>query len=935
MDQENNTTNRIIPVNVDEEMKNSYLDYAMSVIVSRAIPDVCDGLKPVHRRILYCMQESGYDWNKPFRKSARIVGEILGKYHPHGDTAVYFSMVRMAQPFSINMPLVDGQGNFGSVDGDSPAAMRYTEARLSKVAYKIFEDIEFETTDFVPNYDGSTKEPKVLPSKYPNLLVNGSGGIAVGMATNIPTHNLGEVIDACLLYMENPDVTFEEIMRVIPGPDFPTGGYILRNKGLLDYMKTGRGIVLMRAKTTIETSSNGKQSIIVTEIPYQVNKAKLIEKIAELANNKEIDGITDIRDESDKDGIRVVIELRKDVSADVVLNHLYKNTALQTSFGVNMLALHEGRPDIFNIKSIISIFIDFRKDIVVKRVKFQLKMARIKIHIVAGLVIAVYNIDEVIALIKSSKDTKDAKEKLLQRDWNIFDTYEYLKYASVEFTNHDKTVRLTEEQAQAILDLKLSKLTNLERDKLLSDIKELASEIQRFLDILNSDSEIEKIIKNELIEIKNEFATKRKTEIISYNQDFNEEDLIENETVVITVSKEGYIKSSSIDAYKTQKRGGKGRNGMATKEEDFVKDVFVANTHDTLLFFTSKGKVYQSKVYKIPMGSLASKGKAIVNLLPIEKNEKISTILTYTKNLSLDLNIIFATSSGMVRRNKLKDFVKVNANGKIAIKLDQDEDLIKVALSSDDRDVTLATKFGKCVRFPVSDLRTFVGRNSHGVTGIKLIGDDRVISMAIINHDNSSHQEREILLQKMKDESISEDEMNEIKSKQDIILTVTENGFGKKTSSFEYRTTSRGGVGIKNIDQNEKTGVSVGVFSVKDDDDVVLITDKGKMIRFSVKDIRTTSRVTQGVILFRIDQDEKVVSAVTVEDQDTDEKAKEIADFKEYDQSSNDFDENAESNGFENSDVEDELLNEDDLEENIKNSEIDFEDFENNSDDEK
>lgn len=865
--EENELNNRIITVNVDDEMKKSYLDYAMSVIVSRAIPDVCDGLKPVHRRILYCMHESGYDWNKPFKKSARIVGEILGKYHPHGDSAVYFAMVRLAQPFSINLPMVDGQGNFGSIDGDSPAAMRYTEARLKKVAYKLIEDIEFDTIDFVPNYDGSLDEPSVLPAKFPNLLVNGSGGIAVGMATNIPTHNLGEVIDACLLYMDNHDVSYEELAKVMPGPDFPTGGYILKNKGLTEYAKTGRGIILMRGKTRIEEHKN-RTAIIIDEVPYQVNKAKLVEKIAELVNNKEIEGISEIRDESDKEGIRVAIDLKKDASPEIILNQLYKNTPLQTSFGVNMLALNKGRPETFNIKSVLSVFVEFRKEIVIRRTKYQLKLAREKIHIIAGLVVAVYNIDEVIKLIKESKDTKEAKEKLLSRPWNIFDTYEYLKFASVKFTNNDTEIFLTDTEAQAILDLKLSKLTNLERSKLLEDIASLANDIKRFLEILNSETEILNIIRGELREIKSEFATKRKTEIIPYIADFNEEDLIENEQVVITVSNDGYIKTSSLDAYKTQKRGGKGRSGMFTKEEDFVKDVFVSNTHDSLLFFSTKGKVYQSKVYKLPMSSLNSRGKAIINLLPLDKNEKISTILPLSRGVSEDLNIIFSTSSGMVRRNKLKDFINIQSNGKIAIKLEGDEQLIGVSICDDNKDILLATHLGKCVRFPISDLRVFSGRNSRGVTGIKLIGDDTVISMILINHDSASYLEREELLNKIKSNNISSDEMEEIRSKADILLTVTENGYGKRTSSLEYRTTSRGGVGIKNIEKTDKTGNVIATCKVKEDEDIVLITDQGQMIRISASDIRITSRVTQGVILFRIADNAKVVSAVPLQSED-------------------------------------------------------------------
>lgn len=878
--EENELNNRIITVNVDDEMKKSYLDYAMSVIVSRAIPDVCDGLKPVHRRILYCMHESGYDWNKPFKKSARIVGEILGKYHPHGDSAVYFAMVRLAQPFSINLPMVDGQGNFGSIDGDSPAAMRYTEARLKKVAYKLIEDIEFDTIDFVPNYDGSLDEPSVLPAKFPNLLVNGSGGIAVGMATNIPTHNLGEVIDACLLYIDNHNVSYEELAKVMPGPDFPTGGYILKNKGLTEYAKTGRGIILMRGKTRIEEHKN-RTAIIIDEVPYQVNKAKLVEKIAELVNNKEIEGISEIRDESDKEGIRVAIDLKKDASPEIILNQLYKNTPLQTSFGVNMLALNKGRPETFNIKSVLSVFVEFRKEIVIRRTKHQLRLAREKIHIIAGLVVAVYNIDAVIKLIKESKDTKEAKEKLLSKSWNIFDTYAYLKFASVKFTNNDTEIFLTETEAQAILDLKLSKLTNLERSKLLEDIASLANDIKKFLEILNSETEILNIIRGELREIKSEFATKRKTEIIPYIADFNEEDLIENEQVVITVSNDGYIKTSSLDAYKTQKRGGKGRSGMFTKEEDFVKDVFVSNTHDSLLFFSTKGKVYQSKVYKLPMSSLNSRGKAIINLLPLDKNEKISTILPFSRGVSEDLNIIFSTSSGMVRRNKLKDFINIQSNGKIAIKLEGNEQLVGVSICDDNKDILLATHLGKCVRFPISDLRVFSGRNSRGVTGIKLIGDDTVISMILINHDSASYLEREELLNKIKSNNISSDEMEEIRSKADILLTVTENGYGKRTSSLEYRTTSRGGVGIKNIEKTDKTGNVIATCKVREDEDIVLITDQGQMIRISASDIRITSRVTQGVILFRIADNAKVVSAVPLQSEDKEPILKNQGDSRE------------------------------------------------------
>lgn len=880
---ENINDDAIVPVNITEEMKKSYLDYAMSVIVSRAIPDVCDGLKPVHRRILFCMKESGYDYNKPFKKSARIVGEVIGKYHPHGDRAVYDAMVRMAQDFSMELPLVDGQGNFGSMDGDPAAAMRYTEARLKKVTYKLIEDIDFETVNFIPNYDESLVEPVVLPTKFPNLLVNGSGGIAVGMATNIPTHNLSEVIDASIYYIDNGGMTIDELLKIMPGPDFPTGGIVVGRGGIRRYFETGRGIITIRGRAKIE-EQGGRSSIIINEVPYQVNKAKLVERIAQLAHEKVIENITAVRDESDKEGVRVVVEVRKDSSPDIVLNQLYKETQLQISFGVNMLALNNGRPDVFGVLGVIKTFISFRRDVVVKRTKYELRIARERVHVLTGLVLAVINIDQVIAIIKSSSDTKEAKEGLLSVDWDAAEVSEYIKLVDVQKIEDGK-FRFSEKQVQSILDLKLNRLTGLERGKLSEEINTLAKNIAELLKILNSEQLILGVIKEELLDVKKEFGEKRKTDVEEDPGVFEEHDFIEPEDNVITVSNCGYIKRVPLDSYKAQKRGGRGKLGMSTKDADFVKNVFVANTHDTVLFFTSKGFVYRSKVYKLPVGAPTAKGKAIVNLLSVDSDETISTVLTLDSNKTDELsekNIIFSTSMGSIRRNKLKDFMNIQSNGKRAIKLAGGEKLISVAICDDESDIIVATYLGRCVRFHVSDLRVFASHNSSGVRGIKLIGQDHVISMCVVNPNSYTVEEREEYLKYSSWSKKSDDQLESptlsvltkekielMGAKEEFFVTVTEKGYGKRTSSYEYRTTSRGGIGVKNIEISEKNGNVVSVFKIIDgEEDIMITTNTGQLIRFPVSDIRITGRATQGVIIFRIADGEKVTSALPISSTD-------------------------------------------------------------------
>ena len=879
METENNKQD-IIPVAIDEEMQKSYLDYAMSVIVARALPDVRDGLKPVHRRIIYSMTENGFDYNKAFRKSARIVGDVIGKYHPHGDVAVYESMVRMAQPFSMRECLINGQGNFGSMDGDSPAAMRYTEARLSKIAHSLTEDLYSDTVDFQPNYDESLQEPKLLPTRFPNLLVNGANGIAVGMATNVPTHNLGEVIDACVAVIDNPEITVDELLNVIQGPDFPTGGIILGRAGIISAFKTGRGSIMIRAKTHVEEIRKDRFAIVMTEVPYQVNKAKLIEKIAAYVNEKVIEGISDLRDESDREGVRVVIELKRDANADVVLNQLFKNTQMQTSFGVNMLALHNGRPKLVNLLDVLKIFIEFREEIVVRRTRFNLNKARDRAHLLIGLAIAVANIDEVVRIIKTSKDPGTAKTTLMTVEWEAEDIAPLIYLVNDPNSIYvDGKCRLTEAQAQAILDLKLHRLTGLERTKISDELSSLAEQIKDFLDILSSKERVYGIIREELTKIKEDFANPRRTAIEEAGEELDDEDYIQKEDMVVTISNTGYIKRVPLNTYRAQKRGGKGRTGMETKEEDFVHDLFVANTHTPVLFFSTIGIAYKMKVYKIPLAGPKSRGKALVNVLPIKENEALSTVLALPDESEWnDHDIVFATSKGTVRRNKLSDFVNVKASGKIAMKFEGKEKLVSVSLCKDGMDVMLASKMGKCVRFPVSELRVFNSRSSTGVRAMKLVGDDEVISMTVLNNGSLTHEEREEYVKYSNWQRRSKEEMvvdqvmtppakyEEMKSLEQMLITITEKGLAKRTSSFEYRTSGRGVQGVKNIDMNSKTGKVVAVFPVNENDEVMLVTDSGKLIRCPVDNIRITGRSAQGVILFRVEQNEKVVSAVRLVD---------------------------------------------------------------------
>ncbi len=894
MSEDNNLvgkTQDISPVEISEEMRRSYLDYAMSVIVSRALPDVRDGLKPVHRRIIYSAYENGYDYNRPFRKSARIVGDVLGKYHPHGDSSVYDAMVRLAQPFSMRVPLIDGQGNFGSMDGDSAAAMRYTEARLAKVAHALIDDIDKDTVDFMPNYDESLQEPTVLPARYPNLLVNGTNGIAVGMATNIPPHNLGEVCDACCAYIDNPDISVEDLIKIVPGPDFPTGGLILGYSGAKSAYLTGRGSVMMRAKCTIEEIHKDKEAIIVHEIPYQVNKAAMIQRIAELLKEKKIEGISEIRDESDRHGVRVVIEIKRDFQADVVLNQLYKYTPLQTSFGMNMLAIYNGRPVMLTLRDIVKAFVEFREEVIRRRTIFELNKARDRAHTLVGLAIAVENVDPVIELIRTSSNPQEAKEALLSKAWPAGDVEALVQLIDEPDRKVENgTYRLSEAQAKAILDLKLQRLTGLERDKIHDELRELGDEIKECLSILGSREKLYGIMRDELVEIKDAYANPRRTKIEDIEYETDIESLIQREEMVVTVTEAGYIKRVPLNAYKAQKRGGKGKSGMATKEEDFVTRLFVASTHTPVLFFSSKGLVYKMKVYKLPLGSPTSKGKPFINLLPLDAGETITTIMKLPGNEAecKDLSIMFATASGNVRRNSLMDFVNVQANGKIAMKLDDGDKLINVRICNEEEDVLLAAKSGKCIRFPVTDVRVFVGRNSTGVRGIKLGARDEVVSMSILNHSEATSEERDEYLRissaikRIQSERsdnyevtiadtgieltvLTAEKYAEMKEKEQFILSVTTTGYGKRSSSYEYRVTGRGGQGIANMEMSARNKEIVSSFPIEDDNQIMMVTDAGKLIRMPVEDIRIAGRKTQGVILFRTADDENVVSVTKLE----------------------------------------------------------------------
>ena len=885
-----NLTNEV-NLSLKKEMETSYLSYAMSVIVSRALPDARDGLKPVHRRILYAMDQSGYHYNRPYHKSARIVGEVMGKYHPHGDSAIYESMVRMAQEFSLRLPLIDGQGNFGSMDGDPPAAMRYTEARLKKVSEKLLDDLDKETVSFIENYDGSTLEPTVLPSKVPNLLVNGASGIAVGMATNIPPHNLGEVIDGCLAYINNNDITIDELAKFVKGPDFPTGGIIKGRSGILSAFKTGRGSVVIESKVEIEEQTKDKKkSIVVTEIPYNINKSKLVEKIAEVRKDKIVEDISDIRDESNRKGVRIVVEIRKGSNPDIVLANLYKHTSLRTSFGVNALALKDGRsPEVMDLKKMISIFVSFREEVTRKRIFFELNKARERVHNLTGLMIAVNNLDSVIKLIRNSKNPNDAKISLLKKEWPAKDLISFIKMVDDPRHKLKKAGKynLSSEQADAILDLRLQKLTGLERDKIVDEAKDLGKKINEYLNLLQKKELLVEEIKKELIEVKEKFSDERRTLIGSETADIEEEDLVESEDMVITVTHRGYIKRVPLKTYKAQRRGGKGRKAMATREEDFVNQVFVANTKSSVLFFTTKGKVYQMKVFKLPEFAPNARGKPMIGIFPLTKNENITAVLPLPNDRDSweNLNIMFSTAKGTVRRNALSDFVKIQSSGKIAMKLSDDDKLIGVhtCLEKED-DVFLSTKEGKCLRFPISNVRKFTGRNSVGVRGIKLSKDDTVISMYILKHAKFTIDERNDYLKiansirrkelrrsmpykkLSKEIKLPENKFVEMEKIEEFILSVADNGYGKRSSAYEYRITSRGGKGIANMAVSKKTGKVVSSFPVNEKDDVMLIAGTGKLIRSPVNKIRIAGRTTQGVTLFKVESSEKVLSAASIKD---------------------------------------------------------------------
>lgn len=874
------TDKDIVPVTIEDEMRKSYLDYAMSVIVSRALPDARDGLKPVHRRIIYAMYENGYTSDKAFRKSARVVGDVMGRYHPHGDSAIYDAMVRLAQNFSMRLPLIQGQGNFGSMDGDKAAAMRYTEARLQKSAESLIDDIDKETVDFVNNYDDSEREPTVLPARYPNLLVNGAGGIAVGMATNIPPHNLGEVIDASIALLSAPELSVEQLLDYVPAPDFPTGGVILGRSGSISALTTGRGSVIMRSKVDIEEIRKDRQALIVTEIPYQVNKSRLVEQIADLVRSKKVEGIGDLRDESDRHGVRVVIEIKRDAVAEVVLNQLYRFTSLQTSFGANMLALNRGKPEMMNLKQLLEAFIDFREEVVTRRTKYLLRKARERAHVLIGLAIAVANIDEIIALIRKAPDPATARAQLMEKSWPANSVEALIRLVDdPEYPiNADGTYQLSEFQARAILDLRLQRLTALGQNEIGDELTGLGEKILDYLDILSSRVRLIDIIQTELLEMKEKYATPRRTRIEDNEFEHDIEDLIQREDMVLTVSHKGYIKRVPLSTYRPQRRGGKGRAGMQTRDEDFVTQVFVVNTHTPVLFFSSFGRVYKMKVYRLPLGSPTSLGKAIINLLPLETGEVISTLMPLPEDEDTwtDFEVMFATAKGGARRNRLSDFSNVKSNGKIAMKLDDDDQLIGVQLCTDVSDVLLVAKHGKCIRFKATDVRLFKGRDSSGVRGIRLAAGDSVIGMSILGHMDVDTETRDAYLKARRsvDEAgtvtnyygLAPEKYDALLEKEEILLAITENGYGKRTNAYEYRVTNRGGQGIINIETSDRNGEVVATFPVTLGHQIMLVTNGGKLIRTPVVDIRVAGRNTQGVTLFKTAKGEKVVSVTALEE---------------------------------------------------------------------
>ena len=894
----------IAPITIEEEMRRSYLDYAMSVIVSRALPDARDGLKPVQRRILYAMKESGFDSTHAFRKSARIVGEVMGKYHPHGDSAIYDAMVRMAQDFSMRLPLISGQGNFGSMDADPPAAMRYTEARLARAAESLLADIDKDTVEFQTNYDETTQEPTVLPAAFPNLLANGAGGIAVGMATNIPPHNLGELIDACCALIDTPELTVQQVMEIVPGPDFPTGATILGRNGIRAAYELGRGSIVMRARTRIEEGRGGREMIIVSEIPYQENKARLHERIAEVVRDKKVEGISEIRDESDRDGVRMVIELKRDAMADVVLNQLYRYTPLQTTFGVNALALDGGRPKLMSLKELLEAFIRFRAEVMTRRTKYELNHARDRAHVLVGLAIAVANIDEVIEMIRRSPDPVAARERLMARDWPAVDVAPLIALIAEpgREVSPEGTYRLSEAQARAILELRLQRLTGLERDKIAEELTEVAKLIEGYLELLGDRDKLFALMRKELLEIKDQFATPRRTEILDNEFEQDIEDLIQREDMVVTVTHGGYVKRVPVSAYRAQRRGGTGRSGMATREDDFVSSLFVANTHTPVLFFSSRGIVYKLKVWRLPLGAPQARGKAFVNLLPLNEGETISAVMPMPEDEAswATLHVMFATARGGVRRNELSDFVSVNQSGKIAMKFEGDDAgdrLIGVGVCSEEQDVLLATRQGRAMRFPVSTVRVFQSRASTGVRGIALAEGDEVISMSLVDNgkgipteDRDAYLRQSRALRQAENAAEAADVVEEdvaaaaeeaaapataltperfaeLQGKEEFVLTVASSGFGKRTSAYEYRVTGRGGKGVELMNLG-KGGEVVAAFPVLNNDQIMLVTDGGTLIRCPVDGIRIAGRGTRGVRIVNVSEGERVVSAVRIGEDD-------------------------------------------------------------------
>ena len=896
-------SHNIAPITIEEEMRRSYLDYAMSVIVARALPDARDGLKPVQRRILHAMKESGYDSTHPFRKSARIVGDVMGKYHPHGDQSIYDALVRMAQDFSMRLPLIAGQGNFGSMDNDPPAAMRYTEARLARVAESLLADIDKDTVDFQANYDETTWEPTVLPAAFPNLLANGAGGIAVGMATNIPPHNLGELLDACCALIDNPELTVPQLMEYVPGPDFPTGATILGRNGIRAAYELGRGSIVMRAKTRIEEGRSGRESIIVSEIPFQENKARLHERIAEVVRDKRVEGISEVRDESDRDGVRMVIELKRDAMADVVLNQLYRYTPLQTTFGVNALALDGGRPKLMNLKELLEAFIRFRAEVITRRTKFELNHARDRAHVLVGLAIAVANIDEVIAMIRRSSDPVVAREALMAKDWPASDVAPLIELIAEpgREVSAEGTYRLSEAQARAILELRLQRLTGLERDKIAEELTEVAKLIEGYLELLGDRDKLFALMREELLVIKEQFATPRRTEILDNEFEQDIEDLIQREDMAVTVTHGGYVKRVPVSAYRAQRRGGKGRSGMATREDDFVSSLFVANTHTPMLFFSSRGIVYKLKVWRLPLGAPQARGKAFVNLLPLSEGETISAVMPMPEDEASwsTLNVMFATARGFARRNELSDFTSVNQNGKIAMKFegeDAGDRLIGVSVCSEEQDVLLATRQGRSMRFPVSTVRVFQSRASTGVRGIALAEGDEVISMSLVDggkgiptEDRDAYLRQSRALRQAENAAeagdaveeeaapgeeaaaaattLSPERFAELQAKEEFVLTVASSGFGKRTSAYEYRVTGRGGKGVE-LMSLAKGGEIVAALPVRDTDEIMLVTDGGTLIRCPVDGIRIAGRATRGVRIVNVSEGERVVTAVRIGEDD-------------------------------------------------------------------